>query len=54
MIILKLTKKNTHPLIYQEKLSNIPEKKYLNYSHIYTNGSKENQIPVRQEKERPL
>ena len=36
----KLTKKNTHPLIYHEKLHNIQEK-YPNYSHIYTDGSKD-------------
>ena len=38
MVILnltKLTKKNTPPLIYREKLSYIQEN-YPNYSHIYT------------------
>ena len=37
---IKLTKKNTHDLIYQEKLSNIQEK-YPNYSHFCRDGPKD-------------
>ena len=37
----KLPKKETHPLIYQEKLNNIQEI-YPNYQHIFTDGSKSN------------
>ena len=37
----KLSKKKTHPLIYQEKLHNIQDK-LPNYLHIYTDGSKDN------------
>ena len=37
--LTKLAKKNTHLLIYQEKLSNIQEK-YPNYPYIYLDGSK--------------
>ena len=39
------TKKNIHPLVYQEKLLNIPEK-YPNYSHIYTDSSKDSNRSV--------
>ena len=38
----KLTKKNTYPIIYQEKLLNVYEK-FPNYLHIKTEGSKDNQ-----------
>ena len=37
----KLSKKKTHPLIYQEKLHNIQDN-LPNYLHIYTDGSKDN------------
>ena len=39
----KLSKKKTHPLIYQEKLHNIQEN-LPNYLHIYTDGSKDNRV----------
>ena len=38
--LTKLAKKNTHPLIYQEKPSNFQEK-YTNYSHIFIDSSKD-------------
>ena len=37
----KLSKKKTHPLIYQEKLHNIQDN-LPNYLHIYTDSSKDN------------
>ena len=37
----KLSKKKTHPLIYQEKFHNIQDN-LPNYLHIYTDGSKDN------------
>ena len=37
--LIKLIKRNTNSLIYQKKLFNIHER-YSNYSHIYTDDSK--------------